>query len=57
VIHRAPTLFQLIAGRRIEVAGRFELIEDQTVGFEVGADAPAHPLVIDPIVVYSQNLD
>ncbi|MFO0907368.1 MAG: SBBP repeat-containing protein [Isosphaeraceae bacterium] len=52
VVHR-PILYQTINGVRHDVAGRFDLRSDSSVGFVVGAYDRSQPLVIDPILVYS----
>ena len=53
VIHRAPELYQTIDGQRVQIAGSFQIFEDQTVGFEVGSYDPTRALVIDPQVLYT----
>ena len=49
----APRLFQELDGRRVSIAGRFELADAETVGFAVGAYDRDRPLRIDPTITYS----
>jgi hypothetical protein len=49
----APTLFQELDGRRASIAGRFELVDAETVGFAVGTYDHGRPLLIDPTITYS----
>lgn len=51
-----PLLYQRIDGRRRLVAGRYRLLGDGLVGFQVGPYDQSHPLVIDPIVTYGTFL-
>lgn len=64
LIHKKPVAYQEINGKRQEVAGAFAVEpvsgkassgEDGALifGFKVAAYNPAHPLVIDPVLVYS----
>lgn len=54
VLHEsAPSLFQELDGRRVSIAGRFELVDAETVGFAVGAYDRDRPLLIDPTITYS----
>jgi beta-propeller repeat-containing protein len=56
VVHRAPVAYQEIDGVRNAVAARFVLRGQHEVGFAVGAYAPDHPLVLDPVLAYSTYL-
>jgi hypothetical protein len=47
-----PASYQLVGGKRVAVASRYELAQD-TYGFAVGAYDRGRPLVIDPGLVYS----
>ncbi len=49
----APILYQEISGGRVSVAGRYRLLDKNTVTFDVGKYDPEHALVIDPTLVYS----
>ncbi len=49
----APVLYQEIDGSRIPVEGRFILLDEATVSFEVAQYNPDHALVIDPALVYA----
>jgi uncharacterized protein (TIGR03437 family) len=53
---RAPVVYQQIDGARREVLGRYRLLTGNRVGFEVGPYNKKHPLVIDPVLVYSTPL-
>jgi hypothetical protein len=53
----APYIYQEIDGQRMEVAGRFILLDSQTYSFEItGVIDPDHALVIDPDLVWSTYL-
>jgi hypothetical protein len=49
LVHRAPTIYQLVEGLRREIAGGYRLDGD-AVGFEIGSYDASRPLVIDPLV-------
>ena len=51
-----PIAYQMVQGRKQEVASRYRLLARNQVGFEVGAYDTSEPLVIDPILVYSTYL-
>jgi hypothetical protein len=51
-----PVVYQEIDGARKPIDGGYVLKEGQTVGFQVAAYDTAHPLVIDPVLVYSTYL-
>jgi len=53
ITETAPVLYQEIEGRRILVEGRFILLDEATVAFEVAHYNPDHVLVIDPSLVYA----
>ncbi len=48
-----PVAWQERNGQRVEVASRFRLVGDGSVGFEIGAYDPATELVIDPVLGFS----
>lgn len=51
LVDGAPLIYQETQGRRIEVSGRFVLLDERTCGFAVtGEYDPALPLVIDPVI-------
>jgi hypothetical protein len=53
----APYIYQEIDGQRVQVAGRFVLLDNKTYTFEItGAVDPNHVLVIDPDLVWSTCL-
>ncbi len=51
--HRRPVLYQTIDGLRRDVSGEFELRNDGTVGFRVGAYDASRTLTIDPVLSYA----
>ena len=51
--HSAPVIFQQSAGVREPVTGRFVLLGESEVGFEIDAWDATRPLVIDPVMVYA----
>jgi hypothetical protein len=44
------------AGGRVEVSGRYTLIDTHTVGFEIAAYDHLLPLIIDPVLTYATYL-
>lgn len=53
----APYIYQEIDGQKVQVAGRFILLDDRTYSFEITGDIdPNHALVIDPELVWSTYL-
>ena len=57
LVDKTPYIYQDIAGQRIEVTGRFELIERHTYGFILTGDYDAsRELVIDPELAWSTYL-
>jgi hypothetical protein len=53
ITETAPVLYQEIEGRRIPVEGRFVLLDEATIGFDVAHYNPDHALVIDPTLAYA----
>lgn len=51
--HNAPIIYQMDGREEHQIQGRFRLIDNNTVGFEVGSYNENLPLVIDPTLVYS----
>jgi hypothetical protein len=49
----APVIYQEVHGARRAVEGGYVLRGRREVGFRVGEYDPRHPLVIDPVLVYS----
>ncbi len=49
----APTLYQEIDGARLPVEGRYVLLDDTTVAFQVAEYNPDHVLIIDPTLIYA----
>jgi len=72
ILQKKPTVFQDIDGKRMEVEGKFKLLGKQIIdgderdesnlhfkfayGFEVAFYEKNHPLIIDPVLVYSTFL-
>jgi hypothetical protein len=56
VYEKIPSIYQEIAGQRIDVAGQYILIEPGVFGFQVQDYNFSIPLVIDPELVYSTYL-
>jgi len=48
-----PTVYEVIEGKRRDVASGYVLLGDNEVGFELGPYNKEHPLMIDPVLVYS----
>ncbi|MBD2042153.1 SBBP repeat-containing protein [Microcoleus sp. FACHB-672] len=55
LIDSAPYVYQEINGEIKEVESAYKLLGDGTVGFSLGAYDSAHTLVIDPVLIYSEN--
>jgi hypothetical protein len=53
ITETAPVLYQEIEGRRVPIAGRFILLDEATVAFEVAHYNSDHALVIDPTLAYA----
>lgn len=53
---RAPEIFQETTAGRVQIAGRYRLIDEHTAGFEVDRYDASLPLVIDPVISYSTYL-
>ncbi|MBW4679414.1 MAG: SBBP repeat-containing protein [Microcoleus vaginatus WJT46-NPBG5] len=56
LIDSAPYVYQEINGEIKEVESAYKLLGDGTVGFSLGAYDSAHTLVIDPVLVYYQQV-
>jgi hypothetical protein len=56
IFQKKPLIYQIIGDRKVEVEGRFILTSDTTYGFEVASYDNKHPLIIDPVLVYSTYL-
>ncbi|QJR09737.1 hypothetical protein DSM104443_00787 [Usitatibacter rugosus] len=55
LVQKRPVAYQEIAGERRVVAAAYAMREGE-VGFELGSYDKSHPLVIDPVLVYSTYL-
>lgn len=55
LVETAPVAWQTINGTRVPVQAGY-VVNNGTVGFELGAYNPAYPLTIDPAVIYSTYL-
>jgi Beta-propeller repeat len=53
---RRPDIYQVLGGRRVIVRGGYRLLGRRRVGFALARYDPARPLVIDPTIVYSEQL-
>lgn len=51
-----PFIYQEVAGARQSVSGGYVLTGEREVGFRLGSYNARHPLVIDPVLVYSTYL-
>ena len=56
LVERAPISYQIINGTHTRVDSSFCLLDDYTVGFQVGEYDRQHELVIDPQIVFSSYL-
>lgn len=56
VVQKKPVIYQMLAGGRVPVAGRYVVGGGMQVAFDVGAYDASQPLVIDPILSYSTYL-
>jgi hypothetical protein len=50
LVQKAPVIYQEIDGKRVPVEGRYQLLDDNQVRFELGDYDSSLPLIIDPIV-------
>jgi len=53
---RRPRVYQEIEGRKVEVAGVYEILDRRQVAIQVAFYDAGRPLVIDPALVYSTYL-
>jgi hypothetical protein len=53
---RAPVAWQRIDGQRVPVNARYTIAGDGSIGFALGDYDPAHPLTLDPTLIYSTYL-
>ena len=51
-----PVIYQEFDGVRKPINGGYALKDDRTVGFQVAAYDATHPLIIDPVLIYSTYL-
>ncbi|HET7078451.1 MAG TPA: SBBP repeat-containing protein, partial [Chloroflexia bacterium] len=56
LIEQAPVAWQMISDQRVDVAVRYALAPDGSVGFAFGAYDPGTALIIDPVLTYSSYL-
>lgn len=52
----APYIYEEGDGKKTQVAGRYAMYRDGTVGFSLGAYDRTRPLVIDPLMSYSTTV-
>jgi hypothetical protein len=57
VMEKAPIAWQEVGGQRRVVSVAYQVAEDGSVGFALGAYDPALPLVIDPTIVWETTVD
>jgi hypothetical protein len=50
---RKPNLYQMVKGMRIAVAGSYQVLENDLIGFQVADYDLSLPLIIDPILLYT----
>jgi hypothetical protein len=55
LLQKKPHIYQTINGTRKEIEGKF-ILAGTTYGFVVGSYDKSHPLIIDPVLVYSTYL-
>jgi hypothetical protein len=55
-MHKRVLIYQEIDGARKPIGGGYVLKAGQTIGFQVAAYDAAHPLIINPVLVYSSYL-
>jgi hypothetical protein len=53
VRHEAPRVYQTGEGGVRRVVGRYAMLGDAEVGFELGAYDPSLPLVVDPVLAFA----
>ncbi len=56
ILQNAPVVYQQYAGERISVPGKYVLLGDNLVGFDVGEYDPEKVLVIDPSISFATYL-
>jgi Bacterial Ig-like domain (group 3)/Beta-propeller repeat len=56
VLEHAPVIYQQVASNQQPVSGQFVILDNNEVGFQVGAYDATRPLVIDPVLSYSTYL-
>jgi uncharacterized repeat protein (TIGR01451 family) len=56
ITQRKPVIYQQLAGERRIVDGGYVLLNEHTVGFEIGSYDHSQPLVIDPTLTFSSYL-
>ncbi|RYX83850.1 hypothetical protein EON83_12965 [bacterium] len=56
VTQHAPVIYQMLAGKRRHIEGRYVLLPQNHVGFSIGYYNTRSELVIDPVIKYSTFL-
>jgi hypothetical protein len=56
LIHQRPRIFQDIAGRRVDIDGRYVSLGRHRFALRIGRYDRGHPLTIDPVLSYSTAL-
>jgi len=52
----APEIYQSDGSKKVKIAGKYRLLDQHTVGFEIGPYNTSLPLVIDPTISYCSYL-
>ncbi len=53
--HRKPDAYQILDGKKVDVAASFRSLGDEEYGFAVSAYDPRRELVIDPLIIVSST--
>jgi hypothetical protein len=56
IVHRAPVIYQDVAGVRTAIDGQYVIGRDEHVAFRIGDYDRQRPLVIDPVLSYASYL-
>ena len=56
VTQKKPVIYQEIEGKRVQVAGNYIFLDDESVAFHLGKYDKSQPLVIDPVLEFSTIL-
>lgn len=56
MVQSRPRIYQEIGAARRAISGHYALVGPHEVGFKIAPHDPAHPLIIDPVLLYSTYL-